>query len=279
MWDISPMSKVPAADASLVVKGIYARMVAAGMTQKSLAIAAGLKDGYVRDLFRGKSSTQALENMFRIADALNCSVQELSSAPSSEAGPKFQFERQCNPDEAALLKSFRLAPIEKQKEILASVQATITCVGSEPEPEFCPTSPRQPDHDLKKSRAHISDQLEPQPKVSVEHIRQTESQYLASKQFADKTYGAYSYFVIYGLAPSADGKDRNVASEDHLGSVVHNTVVRLRDKLMSEDLARHLVESVLWFAVNAAHCATPTTRRGRKGQSSSSKLSVVKTRA
>lgn len=64
-------------DATEVARAIYDRMVAKKWGQTRLDSEAGLKEGYSRDLFRGKSKSPQTEQVAKIARALGCRVEDL----------------------------------------------------------------------------------------------------------------------------------------------------------------------------------------------------------
>lgn len=53
--------------AGAVAREVYRRMSAAGLTQKGLAIRAGLNPTYVRDLFMGRSQNPTAGNLHKLA--------------------------------------------------------------------------------------------------------------------------------------------------------------------------------------------------------------------
>lgn len=54
------------------------RMRAAGFNQRSLAVAAGLNETYVRDLLRGRSRNPKSGHLAKLAETLGCSVSDLA---------------------------------------------------------------------------------------------------------------------------------------------------------------------------------------------------------
>jgi transcriptional regulator with XRE-family HTH domain len=78
------MTRPLPANATSLARAIEARMAAAGLTQKRLALLAGLNETYVRDILRGKSRNPKHEQLAKLATALGCRVQDLTSSPAEE---------------------------------------------------------------------------------------------------------------------------------------------------------------------------------------------------
>lgn len=86
-WDTSHMTRIPklSGDAGVVAREVHRRMTEMGVGQKALALAAGLNETYVRDLFRGRSVNQKLRELRKLADALECQVEDLTKQPPTQA--------------------------------------------------------------------------------------------------------------------------------------------------------------------------------------------------
>ena len=65
------------ADAIPAAREIHRRMIARNLGQKSLALTAGVNETYVRDLFQGKSQNPKLNELVKIAQALDCTILDL----------------------------------------------------------------------------------------------------------------------------------------------------------------------------------------------------------
>jgi len=94
-------------------------MVAAGLSQKSLPIAAGLKATYVRDIFRGGPNVSPrVDGLEKLANFFGCTVEDLSVMPSpNEAHRRGEFIHE--PDELRLVHLWRSLDIEVKKAIFS----------------------------------------------------------------------------------------------------------------------------------------------------------------
>ena len=88
MWDRSHIMKTLPETASDLAKGIHARMVAAGLSQKALALKAGLGETFVREIFRGRSKNPGGSGLQKIAEVLECAVEDLSIVPLTQLPPR-----------------------------------------------------------------------------------------------------------------------------------------------------------------------------------------------
>lgn len=77
-------------------------MVARGISKKKLAIEAGLGAGYVHDLFRAKSKNPQSDHLAKLANALGCSVEDLTHP----AGTSGDTEGEESSDPAGILPLF-----------------------------------------------------------------------------------------------------------------------------------------------------------------------------
>ncbi len=64
---------------SVLAENLKLLMEARGFSRKSLALAAGKNETYVRDIITGKSKHPAASNLALLADALGCTLEELTS--------------------------------------------------------------------------------------------------------------------------------------------------------------------------------------------------------
>jgi transcriptional regulator with XRE-family HTH domain len=99
-------------------------MVDLGMSQKALAIAAGLNDTYARDLFTGRSQKPQAEHLQKIAAVLGCDLDDLmSSAPVSEKQVDnvvdFSGILPLHPSEFPLIRMWRILNKSERDTILA----------------------------------------------------------------------------------------------------------------------------------------------------------------
>lgn len=101
-------------------------MMALGLTQKSLAMKAGLNETYVRDLFKGKSLNPKGQHLAKLATALECSITDLLSVDPRRTGEQPQSgEFVDDPEEMALVRLWRtLSPLGRQL-MLTSVRSAI----------------------------------------------------------------------------------------------------------------------------------------------------------
>ena len=112
-------------DASPLAQEIYARMQALGLNQKRLAIEAGLKDTYVRDIFVGRSKNPKHEELIKLASRLGCTIEDLVGGINIprqlESGRKLAYK----PDEIALIKLWRRMSITTKAAILVLARKSI----------------------------------------------------------------------------------------------------------------------------------------------------------
>ena len=75
-------------DAPAVAHNVDRRMRLLGMNQRETALKAGLMEGYVRDILRGKSKKPQGENLAKLAKALETTVEELQNPRPGNDDPK-----------------------------------------------------------------------------------------------------------------------------------------------------------------------------------------------
>lgn len=133
-WDISPLPdsalssdnfgmRTPklSPDASALAREIYRRAADKKIGQKRLALAAGLNETFVRDLYDGSSKAPSAENVDKIAQALGCTVDALLH-PERAIDPE-QSERYAKTDEElAVLLAWRKGGEDMQEAIVSAVQ-------------------------------------------------------------------------------------------------------------------------------------------------------------
>lgn len=117
MWDNAPMARSGStvSPAALpVAHEVLRRMLALGITKKALALEAGLKSGYVHDLFRGKSQNPKTEHLQKLAVALGCTLEDLidpgSAGSNQSSNDPFDFSDifPIRPGEVHLIRMWRL---------------------------------------------------------------------------------------------------------------------------------------------------------------------------
>lgn len=133
MWDKSHMKVRLPPDASPLAHGIYARMIAAGLTQKSLSLAAGLGATYVRDIFRGGPNVSPrIDGLEKLAKFFGCRVEDLSVLPDPnepQRGGEFVHE----PDEIRLIFLWRPLDVEVKKAIFTFANAVANAMRRRPD--------------------------------------------------------------------------------------------------------------------------------------------------
>ena len=93
-------------DASPVAREVHRRATEQGFTQKGLAVASGVNETYVRDLYKGKSKNPKGDQIEKIARALGCTVDDLRR-PGRPEGAHTPGEFIKDPDELALIGLWR----------------------------------------------------------------------------------------------------------------------------------------------------------------------------
>lgn len=120
-------------DAAPVAHEVYNRMRLAGLTQKSLAVAAGLNETYVRDLFSGRSQNPKSEHLAKLADALRCQVADLIRPISAAASAEdIEFAKPADllplrPAEVGLIRLFRVLD-QPERDALIDMAAELMSI-------------------------------------------------------------------------------------------------------------------------------------------------------
>lgn len=91
-----------------LIEELTRRMPEKGFTPKSLSLAAGLNETYVRDILVGKSKNPATSKVAKLADLLECTLEELSGR-SNAAKPEAAYDP-TNPLGIAPAEEVRYAP-------------------------------------------------------------------------------------------------------------------------------------------------------------------------
>lgn len=119
MWDNSyAMDELSESEAAgPIAREVLRRMREAGLTQKSLALKAGVNEGYVRDLFRGKSLNPRQDHLAKIAMVLGCTILDLIDPGAPRRQPQ-RGEVVNKPDELALLDFWRRLTNEGKRQVL-----------------------------------------------------------------------------------------------------------------------------------------------------------------
>jgi transcriptional regulator with XRE-family HTH domain len=76
---------------------IRRRMQLLGLSAERLSLAAGLNKTYVRDIFTGRARSPKLDNLAKLAGALGCSVDELTSLDRPHP-PRREDQAQTDPE-------------------------------------------------------------------------------------------------------------------------------------------------------------------------------------
>jgi transcriptional regulator with XRE-family HTH domain len=106
-----------------IADAIRRRMQKSGLTQKALALKAGLNETYVRDILYGRSKNPRHEGLVAIATALNCSILDLID-PELAAKPVMESEVVDKPEERALLAYFRAhTPADRERLLIDMLRA------------------------------------------------------------------------------------------------------------------------------------------------------------
>jgi transcriptional regulator with XRE-family HTH domain len=117
LWDNSYGMDELTDAASPIAREVFRRMRGAGLTQKALAVKAGVNEGYVRDLFRGKSLNPRQDHLAKIAMVLGCTIMELIDPGASHRAPQ-RGEVVNKPDELALLQFWRTLTLEGKRHVI-----------------------------------------------------------------------------------------------------------------------------------------------------------------
>lgn len=102
------------------------RMLALGVTQKALALQAGLNETYVRDLLRGRSRSPQVRELSKLAAALGCELADLTDPGRPGSLPRGEEVAQ-DAEEVLLLRTWRsLTPAGKIRFALGAQMAAPT---------------------------------------------------------------------------------------------------------------------------------------------------------
>lgn len=121
------MTRVPtlSPNAVPVAREVYRRMVAAGISQKALALSAGLNETYARDLFTGRSQKPQAEQLQKLAVVLGCDIEDLMSTAAPVGENKvnnivdFSNILPLHPSEFALIRLWRVLNKSERDATLA----------------------------------------------------------------------------------------------------------------------------------------------------------------
>ena len=116
-----------ALDASPLARGLFFRMRDASLTMTALAVRAGVRPDFIRDILRGRSKNPGYDGLEKIAKVLACEVKDLrdQGAPGDE--PKQgQFVDQ--PDELALLAFYRSLDFEGKKAAFTAMRDVVLTI-------------------------------------------------------------------------------------------------------------------------------------------------------
>lgn len=123
IWDSSPGMDELSEAAGPIAREVFRRMREAGLTQKALAVKAGVNEGYVRDLFRGKSTNPRQDHLAKIAMVLGCTILDLIDPGAPRRAPQ-RGEVVNKPDELALLDFWRrLTNDGKRRVIMTAIDS------------------------------------------------------------------------------------------------------------------------------------------------------------
>lgn len=123
-WDNSPTMSELSEESGPIAREVYRRMREAGLTQKALALKAGVNEGYVRDLFRGKSTNPRQDHLAKIALVLGCTILDLIDPSAARRAPQ-RGEVVNKPDELALLNFWRNLTLEGKRHVLMTAINTV----------------------------------------------------------------------------------------------------------------------------------------------------------
>jgi transcriptional regulator with XRE-family HTH domain len=113
-----------AKESPYVARAIYRRMKEAGLSQRALALKAGLPETYVRDVMSGKSKNPKHHSLAAIATALNCSLLDIIDPKLASLPPK-ESEVVDKPEERAWLAFYRaLSPDARTRMLVELISNT-----------------------------------------------------------------------------------------------------------------------------------------------------------
>jgi transcriptional regulator with XRE-family HTH domain len=115
----------PSPGAIPIAYEVHRRMVDLGLSQKALAVRAGLGPSYVADLFAGKSRNPKNEQLEKLAKALGCEVADLthpqraaSNDPERHDGVDASSILPLYPSELPLLRLWRVLSRDARDQLL-----------------------------------------------------------------------------------------------------------------------------------------------------------------
>lgn len=114
----------PSLNAIPLAHEVYRRMVGLGLSQKMLAVRAGLGASYVADLFSGKSRNPKNEQLEKLAAALGCRTDDLSHPGQAANDPETHDSVDTSgilplyPSEVSVIRLWRVLPPAARDQVL-----------------------------------------------------------------------------------------------------------------------------------------------------------------
>lgn len=99
-------------------------MVEKGLGQKALALKAKVNETYVRDLFVGKSKNPKNDQLSKIAEALGCTLNDLTNPGWAEGIEESEKTAQ-SPEEVELLRIWRRAAPTGRARIADAIESAM----------------------------------------------------------------------------------------------------------------------------------------------------------
>src|SRR5689334_7649933 len=99
-------------DATPLAHQVHKRMMELGISQKALALRAGLNQTYVRDLFTGHTRNPKYAHLEKLAQALGCEIADLYPDPANPTSPTGPTGSASKPSCAAANDQEKVDPVD-----------------------------------------------------------------------------------------------------------------------------------------------------------------------
>lgn len=114
-----------------LIHEISQRMLEKGIGQKRLAVSAGLNETYVRDVLKGKSKRPDVFSIGRLAQVLDCSIEELIGFPTFKSSqvtraiycPEMSGESLYTMEELAVIDLWRSLLPNQREHLIGLLEA------------------------------------------------------------------------------------------------------------------------------------------------------------
>lgn len=116
-----------ALDAVPIAHEIYRRMLERGLNPKSLAAKAGVGPTYISDILKGKSQNPMLAQLRKVAEALDCELEDLTHPTVTGSQPEGSYQVHVpgilplRPGEFTVINLWRFLSRDERDDVLAYI--------------------------------------------------------------------------------------------------------------------------------------------------------------